>query len=88
MRCWSRQLTDGAPEPLEMHHSSVLEAATSVINVVHETLLIEHIAPLEQVTFLFRLRFLKYSTRTRIWVHSTIVYTVCILVVCFRIKYC
>ena len=58
VRCWSRQLTGGAPEPLEMHRSTILEAATSATNAAHETVLFEHTAPLEHVYFYYCTRVL------------------------------
>ena len=51
MRCWLQRLAGGALESLEIEHSTVLETATSAVNVAHETLLYEQTALLEQVFF-------------------------------------
>ena len=57
LRCSSRRLAARIPEPLEMHHSAVLEATTSTLNVAHEALLLINLPQLEQVC----IKFLFYS---------------------------
>ena len=49
MRCWSRQLTGGAPEHLEMHHSAVFDVAPLTLNMAHEALIFDNLPQLVQV---------------------------------------